>query len=277
MEILSEYLAALGTAAALSAVFFALERRTALAGNSRREYVANYLYFPFYLAGVYLLQLKTAPLFAQLSERLGGGLLTGLASPKRAPAVEVLLTVAFVFIWDVWQYWIHRWQHTSSILWEVHKLHHSDPALNSSSQGRHHVLNYVLNVLCYAPIVLLFGSFGPHVFVAFLMFRLWGFVNHADIRVSFGPLTTVIAGPQWHRIHHSTQQEHFDRNFATFFPFIDRMFGTYYAPAESEYPPTGLPAGRAESFIQQATISPFVGYYRALRRWLAVEPAGDRV
>jgi sterol desaturase/sphingolipid hydroxylase (fatty acid hydroxylase superfamily) len=177
----------------------------------------------------------------------------------------VLLTTAFVVVWDVWQYWVHRWQHTSPILWQSHKLHHSDSALSSSSQGRHHVLSYALNVVCYAPMLFLFGSFGPNVLIAFLMFRLWGFVNHANIRVSFGLLTPVIAGPQWHRIHHSTQPEHFDKNFATFFPFVDRLFGTYYEPGENEYPATGLATSRSESFIRQATISPFVGLYRALR------------
>src|SRR6185436_19466136 len=138
--------------------------------------------------------------------------------------------------------------------------------LNSSSQSRHHVLSYALNLACYAPILLLFGARIPHAVAAFLMFKLWGFVNHANIRVSFGPLTSIIAGPQWHRIHHSMRAEHLDKNFATFFPFIDRAFGTYYGPGEDEYPSTGLAGGERERFVRQATVSPFIAWYSALRR-----------
>jgi sterol desaturase/sphingolipid hydroxylase (fatty acid hydroxylase superfamily) len=60
--------------------------------------------------------------------------------------------------------------------------------------------------------------------------------------VAFGAATPLLAGPQWHRIHHSTQPEHANRNFAAFFPFLDTLFGTYYAPRAGEYPPTGRPA-----------------------------------
>jgi sterol desaturase/sphingolipid hydroxylase (fatty acid hydroxylase superfamily) len=265
MSITTDYLTALGCAAALSALFFLLERLNSAGRTPLKTYVANYVYFPFYLAGVYLLQLKVGPLFTQLADRSGGGLFLRFASSQRGPVGEVLLTAAFVVVWDVWQYWVHRWQHTSPILWQSHKLHHSDSALSSSSQGRHHVLSYALNLVCYAPMLFLFGSFGPNVLIAFLMFRLWGFVNHANVRLSFGFLTPVIAGPQWHRIHHSTQPEHFNRNFATFFPFIDKLFGTYYEPAGNEYPATGLMTSGSESFIRQATISPVIGLWRAIR------------
>jgi sterol desaturase/sphingolipid hydroxylase (fatty acid hydroxylase superfamily) len=110
------------------------------------------------------------------------------------------------------------------------------------------------------PILLLFGALSPHAFVDFLLFRCWGFVNHANVQVGFGPLTGIIAGPQWHRIHHSTELRHRDRNFATFFPFIDKLFGTYYAPAADEYPATGLVEAEGESFLRQATYGPLANW-----------------
>jgi hypothetical protein len=58
MGITTDYLTALGCAAALSALFFLLERWNTAGRTPLRTYVANYVYFPFYLAGVYLLQLK---------------------------------------------------------------------------------------------------------------------------------------------------------------------------------------------------------------------------
>jgi sterol desaturase/sphingolipid hydroxylase (fatty acid hydroxylase superfamily) len=122
-------------------------------------------------------------------------------------------------------------------------------------------------MVSYAPMLLLFGTFAPHVVASVLMFRVWGFVNHANVRVSFGPLTPLIAGPQWHRIHHSIRPEHRDTNFAALFPFIDRLFRTYYHPAADEYPPTGLSSHR-ETWMRDATISPFAAWNAAAGRFL---------
>jgi sterol desaturase/sphingolipid hydroxylase (fatty acid hydroxylase superfamily) len=123
-------------------------------------------------------------------------------------------------------------------------------------------------MVSYAPMLLIFGGTTPHIVVLFLMFRLWGFVNHANVRVNFGPLTPVIAGPQWHRIHHSVEPDHRDKNFAAFFPFIDRVFGTYHRPGPNEYPATGLALATPDPQLVQATIGPFIGWYRSGKRLL---------
>jgi sterol desaturase/sphingolipid hydroxylase (fatty acid hydroxylase superfamily) len=172
---------------------------------------------------------------------------------------------------------LHRLQHASPILWETHRLHHSDAAMNATTQGRHHLLSHLLNIVWYLPFVFLFGMMSPHAVAAVLLFRCWGFVNHANVRIGFGPFTGVIAGPQWHRIHHSIEPHHRDRNFATFFPLIDRLFGTYYAPAVDEYPVTGLAEAEGESFARQATYAPLANWsaraLRSLRRTESVAAA----
>jgi sterol desaturase/sphingolipid hydroxylase (fatty acid hydroxylase superfamily) len=261
MSLLGAYGNILASVVILTALFYVVERiLPAEPSQTIGDRLANWLYLPIVTLWAVVLQTLLAPWYAFLLRVTGGGIL------QRLPLVEdAVLTVAFVVLWDVWQYWIHRWQHTSPLLWETHKFHHSDAALNVSSQARHHLLSYVVYFVGYAPMVLLFGAFTPHLAVSIVMFRVWGFVNHANVRMSFGPLTRWIAGPQWHRIHHSIREEHFDTNFAAFFPFIDRHFGTYYEPARGEYPPTGVPAQR-ETLLRQATISPLAGWWRALRR-----------
>jgi sterol desaturase/sphingolipid hydroxylase (fatty acid hydroxylase superfamily) len=258
-----DYFVTLGCAAGLSAIFFAIERLNRIGRRSLADSLGNYIYLPFYVGSVCLLQAAAGPFFSRLAARSGG--LAG-AIEGRGVVAEILAGTMFVVAWDVWQYWVHRWQHTSPLLWESHRLHHSDELMSSSSQTRHHVLSQVVNLACYTPLLLLFGPFRLNAVAGFLMFRLWGFVNHANVRLSLGPLTSVIAGPQWHRIHHSTQPQHLDKNFATFFPLIDRVFGTYYEPGRDEYPPTGLVHEAPESFLVQATISPFRRWYRMARR-----------
>ena len=100
------------------------------------------------------------------------------------------------------------------------------------------------------------------------MFTLWGFVTHANLRLGFGPLTPLIAGPQLHRIHHSALPEHRDRNFSMLFPIIDIVFGTYYRPRPDEYPPTGT-AGDKVNDLRGATVQPFVAWWHMMKAWLS--------
>lgn len=259
------YMSALLSTAALTIVFYPFEAlRPADSRQRLRDRLTNYLYLPISLAGVITLQLLLGPWHGWLVQQVRGGALPTMLAP-RGIGGRVLLSVSFVLAWDVWQYWIHRWQHTSATLWETHKFHHSETALNSSSQARHHLLSHVVYTAAYAPMVLLFGGFSPPVVVGVVMFRVWGFVNHANIRIGFGPAAIILASPQWHRIHHSSDPTHHDVNFATFFPFIDWLFGTYYEPARDEYPATGLTDGRSASDLTLATVDPLRTWFRRSR------------
>jgi sterol desaturase/sphingolipid hydroxylase (fatty acid hydroxylase superfamily) len=73
---------------------------------------------------------------------------------------------------------------------------------------------------------------------------------HANIRVSFGPFTMIVNNPQYHRIHHSVEPQHWNKNFCKGFPVFDVLFGTAWKPRKNEFPQTGLvPSERAAGFI----------------------------
>ncbi len=261
-----QYLAVLGSVVLLTVLFYPAEwLRPAEARQRIRDRIANYAYLPFGLAWVFTVQLVFAPWHTYLLRAAHGGVLLPLVEGEQGHVLrQILFAIAFAISWDVWQYWVHRCQHMFPMMWETHKFHHSDTALNASTQARHQFLSYLLYMVSYAPLLILFGGGGPAPIVSFLMFRLWGFVNHANVRIHFGRFGVFIAGPQWHRIHHSVQPEHHDKNFAALFPFIDRLFGTYYEPSRDEYPATGTLA--TETALEQATVSPFVGWYRHIKR-----------
>jgi sterol desaturase/sphingolipid hydroxylase (fatty acid hydroxylase superfamily) len=259
------YVDVLGSSLLLSLIFFGLERfAPAEKDQPLRRLIVNLAYYPLILAWVLLLQQALfAPAYDYILRQAGGGLLPALVGHPGGAGSRIAAALLFAVVWDVWQYWVHRWQHASAFLWQTHQLHHSETALNFSAQARHHALNYVVFMLLYVPVLLLFGSFAPPALAVFLMFRLWGYVNHANLRLSFRFLTPVIAGPQWHRIHHSASPEHHDKNFATFFPLIDVVFGTYHRPAAGEYPSTGIP-GQSDSDLRLATIAPLLEWKRLL-------------
>ncbi len=264
---ISQYCSVLTSSLLLTAIFTLMELvLPAQAQKPLSSRAFNLAYYPFLLAALLGLQFLATPLFLWLLHITGGGLLPRLMSPPTTLLSQSLFAIGFAFVWDVWQYWIHRWQHTSRFLWQTHKLHHADKAMNTTTHARHHVTNYAVFIILYAPVLILFGSISPHAVAAFIMFQLWGFVNHANVRIRLGPATVAIAGPQWHRIHHSVKPEHHGRNFATFFPLIDVIFGTYYAPAPNEYPETGLPEGASTTDLREATISPMLAWWGQWRR-----------
>ena len=161
------FVTALVSTVTLTLVVYPFETvRPADAKQRLRDRLTNYLYLPVSLACVIALQMALGPWNGWLSQSAQGGVLPNIHGGR------LLLSFAFVLAWDVWQYWIHRWQHTSALLWATHRFHHSDTALNSSSQARHHPLSHVVYAVTYAPIILLFGAFSPPLLQSIAMFRV---------------------------------------------------------------------------------------------------------
>lgn len=263
---LREYVTLVGSVFVIALVFRGLERLApAERDQPHSAWLFNLAYTPFVLLFILLLHFVFSPAYSRISTYTGGGLFPRLAGEGSGVAAHVLFALVYFLIWELCQYALHRLQHTFPILWETHKFHHSEKALNSSTQARVHALSYVLALVFHLPVIVLFGPRTPHFVAAFLMFRLWGFFNHMNVRVGLGPLTPLVSGPQWHRLHHSIRREHRDKNFATFFPFIDILFGTYCRPDAGEYPPTGL-AGEPPGGLRAATVAPLGAWYRMARR-----------
>jgi sterol desaturase/sphingolipid hydroxylase (fatty acid hydroxylase superfamily) len=178
-------------------------------------------------------------LLAPTVDALGGGL---LHLPTQGlwllPSVLIYVVVA-----DFGESAFHLAQHRIPWMWAMHSLHHSDPAVNMTTAGRHYWFEFCLKALViYAPMAIIFRT-GPEIIGWFLIIRLLDFVAHTNVRVGFGPVAAWINCPQYHRIHHSLDPKHWDKNFAAYFTVFDRIMGTQYLPEPGEYPETGLDTG----------------------------------
>jgi lathosterol oxidase len=142
-----------------------------------------------------------------------------------------------VLVADLAQYWIHRAMHKVRFMWRVHAIHHSSKALDWIAGSRAHLIEDVaVRGGILIPMMLIFP---PGMLVAYLFF-----VNiHATwAHCNFGPtakwLEPYLVQPRFHHWHHTAQAEAIDRNFAIHFPWIDKLFGTYYLPKDDSWPHT---------------------------------------
>ena len=130
---------------------------------------------------------------------------------------------------DLISYWMHRAFHGRR-LWKFHAIHHGSPQLDWLSSVRVHPVNELLQRSVEAiPFVIL--GFRPELVAGYAPFLTsYAILLHANVNWDFGPLRYVIATPFFHRWHHTSEKEGWDKNFAGLFPFIDALFGTLYLP-----------------------------------------------
>lgn len=159
--------------------------------------------------------------------------LVWLGPPAAAAAV-----FAAAMIGDFFFYVAHRIQHRW--LWRYHAVHHSIRDLNAVN-SYHHVSETIVSQLFYGiPLSLVVADTGPGLPYASLFLWLHIVWIHSPTRVTFGPLRALLVDNRFHRIHHSLEERHFDKNFGAFTTLWDRLFGTAYFPARDEWPDVGL-------------------------------------
>ena len=145
-----------------------------------------------------------------------------------------LLVVDFV------DWWSHRLRHRVPLLWRFHTIHHSAPHMNFWASLRSHPVDVIIGSTVLAiPFLIVQESamvFGLVVAVRTILF----YFHHSNIRVRLGRIDALVVTPQWHRLHHSTLEEHYDTNFGATLTIWDRMFGTALVPTSEDFPPVGL-------------------------------------
>ena len=167
--------------------------------------------------------------------------------------VQLLLAIVVA---DLAEYFIHLALHKVPFLWRFHAVHHSSKALDWIAGSRSHFVDdTIVRGFILAPLML---GFSQSIIVAYLIFvTLHATWTHCNFRPNVKWLEKFLVMPRYHHWHHTSQKEAIDKNFAIHFPWIDRMFGTYYFP--DEWPEVYGLHGEAisNSFFWQ-TIDPFI-------------------
>lgn len=147
----------------------------------------------------------------------------------------VLAFVVIFVLGDLKHYLWHRFMHQIRFFWELHKYHHSATSFNFITNSRGHFYERGLMIFFDSLFFALIGTPPISFILIYVIREMWAMILHSNFEINLGWLgRNVFVTPQYHRIHHSTQKKHFNKNYGTFFVFWDRLFGSYHEPEAVE-------------------------------------------
>ncbi|TLF97565.1 sterol desaturase family protein [Nocardia cyriacigeorgica] len=173
----------------------------------------------------------------------------GFGSIVSSLIFKLATLVVFVFLWeyvapwhiptDTWWSWLllmvvidfawycnHRFSHRVRIGWAAHQAHHSSEYFNFGTALRQK-WNPWSEAIFWAPLPLL--GFAPWtIYVAFMFNLIYQFFTHTELIGKLPrPIEFVFNTPSHHRVHHGSDPEYLDKNYAGILIIWDRMFGTF--------------------------------------------------
>lgn len=175
--------------------------------------------FPFGAAGA-----------AHLAGERGWGMLNQFEIPWMLAVAIGVVALDFVI------YLQHVMFHSLPLLWRLHRMHHADLDIDTTTGLRFHPVEIVLSMLIKIAAVALLGPPVLAVIIFEIVLNAGAMFNHGNIRIPLAidrVLRWLIVTPDMHRVHHSIHAHESNSNFGFNLPWWDRLCGTYRAqPAD---------------------------------------------
>lgn len=157
--------------------------------------------------------------------------------------LPIALQIILVILVGDFLAWGHHYiKHKVPVFWYFHAIHHSQRELNMFTDYRLHFMEFFIeNTIRFIPFLSLADSVIMPTSISFILFSRWYTrISHSNLKTNYGFLKYIFVSPQSHRIHHSCEENHFDKNFGVIFSFWDFIFRTQHMNF-NEYPNTGIP------------------------------------
>ena len=211
------------------------------ATTRRRRWTANLALVAIDAAAVRLLLPAATVGIALFAENRGWGLLPLLDLPTW------LALAASLILLDLALYLQHVATHKIPLLWRLHRVHHSDLAIDVTTAVRFHPIEILLSLAYKGAVVVMLGAPAVAVLLFELLLNGSALFNHGNVRLPprlDAILRRLWVTPDMHRIHHSVERDETDSNYGTCLSLWDRLFGTYRAQPRAGH--EGLVIGLAE-------------------------------
>ena len=175
-----------------------------------------------------------------------------------------LQLLVFFVILDFVQWLTHVLLHKFEFLWRFHKVHHSVKEMGFAAHLRYHWMENIL----YKPLktigVMLIGGFEPEqAYIVHFIAITIGHLNHANIRITWGPFKYLINNSVMHLYHHIKslpEERQMGINFGISLSIWDYIFKTNYVPDDNGEIELGFPD--EESFPKGFVGQLFTGFVK---------------
>jgi sterol desaturase/sphingolipid hydroxylase (fatty acid hydroxylase superfamily) len=152
-------------------------------------------------------------------------------APWHLSADSPLVWIALFFADDLSYYWFHRVSHESRLFWASHVVHHSSRHYNLST-----ALRQTWVPMTYAPFWLWLPLLGFAPWMV-LLAQAWSLIYQFWIHTERvgrlpRPVEAVLNTPSHHRVHHGSNAQYLDKNYAGILVIWDRLFGTFEPEGE---------------------------------------------
>ncbi|MBL8659421.1 MAG: sterol desaturase family protein [Rhodospirillales bacterium] len=161
---------------------------------------------------------------ALMANDRGWGLFNAVAAP---PWLAVGLSLVIL---DLAIYAQHVAFHKIALLWRLHRVHHTDVALDATTGLRFHPIEIVASMLLKIALVTALGAPALAVVIFEVALNAFAMFNHSNVylpRWVDARLRRLIVTPDMHRAHHSIHRDETDSNYGFNLSLWDRLFGTY--------------------------------------------------
>lgn len=196
---------------------------------------AFYMFFNFFIFAIFI-----SGFFSVLELIFGyaGWTISSLALIDLSPYPVPLALLIFFVINDFVQWFTHILLHRFEFLWRFHKVHHSVEEMGFAAHLRYHWMENIFYKPLKTLAVMVVGGFEPtDAYIIHFIAVFIGHLNHANIRLTFGPLKYILNNPVMHLYHHAKvlpKGQMPGVNFGISLSLWDYIFKTNYIPQDQD-------------------------------------------
>jgi sterol desaturase/sphingolipid hydroxylase (fatty acid hydroxylase superfamily) len=159
------------------------------------------------------------------AEQTHSGALHQLPPSWSSSPITIILCI---LVFDLFIYGQHVLSHRVPLLWRIHRMHHLDQDLDTTSGIRFHPLEILCSLCAKSALVALLGIPSISVLIFEIALNAAALFNHSNGKLPCDhTLRRWIVTPDMHRIHHSIIPHETNSNYGFLLSCWDRLWGTY--------------------------------------------------
>ena len=133
--------------------------------------------------------------------------------------------------WDLVFYLKHYMEHNVRFMWAIHVNHHSSSYMNLSTSLRSGVFKSTYRYFFWA-IIIFIGFPVPMFLILYGLGKVWAFFSHSQKLGTWSILEKFMITPNHHLLHHSCNENNYNKNLGETFLLWDKLFGTFKKTTE---------------------------------------------